>query len=140
MFVKDFKHFIPTSLKQFYSNPRGPTCFPDFHTIHCTPHLFNLNSPHCTLFLYLLASMLSLHLFSTLINSSMCSFQIFFRSSTLTFTTSLSSLRQLTQHHLSSPQPFFGNSKQVTTITTQINLLHYLSRFLIHSRIYILFS
>ena len=29
-----FQTFIPTSLKQFYSNPRRPTCFPDFHTIH----------------------------------------------------------------------------------------------------------
>ena len=36
----------PTNLKQFYSNPRRPTCSPNFHTIHCTlqpqfpsPHL-----------------------------------------------------------------------------------------------------
>ena len=48
MFLKDFK-LIPTRLKQFYSNPRGSTRFSDFHTIHCTLHLFNLNSPHCTL-------------------------------------------------------------------------------------------
>ena len=40
--------------------------------------------------------MLSLHSFSTFINFSVCSFQIFFQSFTLTFTSPLSLLRQLT--------------------------------------------
>ena len=44
-----FEKLIPASLKQFYSNLRGLICFSNFHMIHCTLQLFNLNSPHCTL-------------------------------------------------------------------------------------------
>ena len=84
-----FQTLIPTSLKHFYSKPRGPTCFPDFHAIHGTPHLFNLRVPHWTL--YFIASVLSLHSFSTFIRFSICSFQILFRTSTLTLITPLSS-------------------------------------------------
>ena len=93
MFVKDFKHLSPPALSNSIAT-RGHTCFPNFHSIHCTMHLFNMNSPHCTL--YLTSIMLSLHSFSTFINFSICSFQIFFQPSTLSFTAPLSSLRQLT--------------------------------------------
>ena len=51
VFVKTFKHLSPPALKNStYSNSKGPICFPDFHTIHRKLHLFNLNSPHCTLY------------------------------------------------------------------------------------------
>ena len=89
-----FQTLIAISLKQFYSNHRRPTCFPSFHLIHCTMHLFNINSPHCTL--YLTSILQSLHSFSTFINFSICSFQIFFRPCTFSFNPPLSSLRQLT--------------------------------------------
>ena len=77
--IQNLGLFIPTNHKQFYSNPRGPICFPDFHTIHCTPHL---DSPHCTLYI---TSINAIHSISTFINFSICTFQIFFLSSTLNF-------------------------------------------------------
>ena len=64
-------------------------------------------------------------------------FQIFYRSPILTFTTPLSSLRQLTPAtSFFSPALLFGNSKQLTNITTRINFLHRFSSFLIHNHIY----
>ena len=94
MFVKDFKYLSPTALKNSIGNPEGPLAFPIF--IRFIADHASLTSILPTAPSTLLASMLSLHLFSTFINFSICYFQVFFRSYTLTFTASLSSLRQLT--------------------------------------------
>ena len=92
MFVKDFKSLSPPPLNNSIATLGDGLA--NFYTINCTSHLLNLNSPLCTL--YLLASMLPLHSFSTFIDFAMRSSHVFFRSSTPTFTTPLSSLRQLT--------------------------------------------
>ena len=91
MFVKDFKDLSPPALNNSKQPPEGPLAF--LSTIHCTPHLFNLNSLHCTLYF---TSVNTIIPFIFNINFPICSFQIFFQSSTLTFTALLSSLRQLT--------------------------------------------
>ena len=82
-----FQRLIPTSLKQFYSNPTGPLAFSIFIQF-ITHHTFStsilLIAPST-----LLASMQSHRSFSTFINFSICSFHIFFQSSTLTFTAPL---------------------------------------------------
>ena len=50
MFVKDYKHLSLRALNNSIATPEG-TCFPNFHTIYCTPPLFNLNSCYCILYL-----------------------------------------------------------------------------------------
>ena len=47
MCVKDFKHVSPKALNNSVATPEGP----HFHIIHCTSHLFNLNSTHCALYI-----------------------------------------------------------------------------------------
>ena len=141
MFVKDFKHLSPPFWNNSIATPRGCSCFPDFHKIHCTLQLFSIGA--ITTFIFnirqifhmLLPNFLSIihtyflhptfifkttnpnifpfpkpflspHSFSTFVKFSLCSFQIFFQSSTLTFSTPLSSLRQLTQTFFLSPNLF----------------------------------
>ena len=62
----------------FLQQPKGPTCFLDFHMIDCTPHPFSLNSSHCTLYF----TSINVITFSTFMNFSICSFEIFSQSST----------------------------------------------------------
>ena len=93
MFAKDFKHLSPPALKNSVVTPEGLLACPIF--IRFVAHRTSSTSILLTAASTLLASMLSLHSFSVLINISICSFQIFFRSSTLTFTAPLPSLRQL---------------------------------------------
>ena len=94
MFAKDFKHLSPPALKFFTATPEGPLTFPIFiqFIAHCTSSTSTLLTTPSTL----LASILSFHSFSVFINFSIWSFQIFYQSSKLTFTTPLSSLRKLT--------------------------------------------
>ena len=129
MFVKDFKHLPHLSLKQLYSNPKGPTCFPDFHTIHGTAHILNLNSPHCILYLTSINVVTPFsfsihHLFQMLLPDFLSIIHTYFHHPT--FILKIFFL----------PNPLFGNSKQLMTIMTSINFLHCLSSFLIHSHIY----
>ena len=134
MFVKDFKHLSPPALK-ILSQPRGSNCFPDFHTIHCTPHLFNLNSPHCTLYLTSINAItpfiFNIHqLFHMLLSDFLSIIHTYFYHHTFIFNTSNPKNIFLLLN------PLFGNSKHLTTITTRINLLHCISSFLIHNHIY----
>ena len=108
MFVKDFQHLSPPALNNSIATQEGSLPFPifiqfivHFNLLQLIAH-FNLHLLHTSTLILLtapstlLASMLSFHSFSTFINFSMCSFQIFFPSSTLTLTVPLSSLRQVT--------------------------------------------
>ena len=94
IFVKDFKHLSLPALNISIVTPEGPLAFLIFiqFIAHCTSSTSILLTAPSTL----IALMLLLHSFSTFINFFICFFQIFFRSSTLTFTAPLSSLRQLT--------------------------------------------
>ena len=130
MFVKDFKHLSSPTLNISIATPDGPLAFPIF--IRFIAHRTSSTSILLTAPSTLLASMLSLHSFSTFINFSICSFQIFFRSSTLTFTAPLSSFRQLIPTtSLFSPAlclAILNNSRP--------SRLHFLPSFLIHCHIY----
>ena len=89
VFVKDFQHLSPPTLRK----PGGHTCFFSFYTIHCTLYLLNLNSSHCFLYLISINAIIpfifNIHqLFYMLIPDFLLIFH--------TFTTPLSSLRQLT--------------------------------------------
>ena len=128
-----FQTLIPTSLKQFYSSPRGPTCCPDFHTVHCTPLLFNLNSTDCTCYLTsnnaITPFTCNIHqLFNMLLLDCLLIIPTFIFKKT-----SPNNIFLL-------PNPLFGNSKELMTIKTRINLLCCLSSFLIHSHIYYSFN
>ena len=81
-----------------------------------------------------LASMLSLHSFSTFIIFSIYSFEIFFWSSTLTFTSHFHRQDNYKTANSFLSILLWGNSKQVTTIMTPINLLHCLRSFLIKNK------
>ena len=94
MFVKDFKHLSPPASNNSIATPQGPFVFLIFIRFiagHISSPSVLLSAPSTVL-----VSMLPLYSFSTFINLSICSLQIFFRSFTLTFTIPLSSLRQLT--------------------------------------------
>ena len=126
---------IPTSLKQFYRNSGGSTSFPNFYSIHCTPHLFNLSSPHCTLYLTSISAIILFffniyQLFHMLLLDFLLIIYTYFHRPTFIFKTTNPNNAPLL------PSPLLGNSKQLTTITTQINFLHRLPSFLIHSHIY----
>ena len=73
MFVRDFKHLSPPALNNSIAAPEGPCAFLIFirfiaHRTFSTTVLLTAPST-------LLASMLSLHSFSTFINFSICSIQ-----------------------------------------------------------------
>ena len=93
MFVQDFKHLSPLPLNNYTATPEGPLAFPDFHTIRCTPPPFNLSSPRCTLYL---TSINAITPFIFNIHQLFYMLLPDFLSIIHTFTTLLSSLRQLT--------------------------------------------
>ena len=127
-FCQRFQTLIPTSLKQFYSNPRGPTCFPDFHAIRCSLYFFNLNSPHCTFYLISINAITAVifnipQLFHVLLPDFLSIIQNYFHRPTSIFkTTNPNNIFLL-------PKPLFGNSKQLATFMTRISFLHHLSIF-----------
>ena len=120
MFVKDFKHLSPPILNNSAAIPEGPLTFPDFHTIHCTTHLFNLISPHCTLFLTSINAIIlfifNIHqLFHMLLPNFLSIIHTYFHRPTFIFKTTNS-------NNFLLPNPLFGNSKQLTTIAVRISL------------------
>ena len=88
----------------------------------CTPHLFNLNSPHYTLYLT------SINAFTPFIFNVYQHFHVLlpdFPSIIRSYFHLPSFIFKTTNPNISPlPSPLFGNSKQLTTIATQINLHH----------------
>ena len=134
MFVKDFKY-----LSQLYilrATLERPLAFPVFirfmaHHIcsnstsspHCTPYLISIDG--ITQFIF------NIHqLFHTLLPDFLLIIHIYFYH--LTYICKKTNPNNI----FLILSLLFGNSKLLMTITTQINFLHCLPRFLIHSHIY----
>ena len=121
MFVKDFKHLSPPFWNNSIATPRGCSCFPDFHKIHCTLQLFSIGA--ITTFIFNIRQ-----IFHMLLPNFLSIIHTYFLHPTFIFKTTNPNIFPF-------PKPFFDNSKQLSTIMTQVNFLQRLLNFLIHSHI-----